>query len=77
MPFEQLTYKADSYLIGIGGSALVYKTGAGVTGYLPDTVYAIKDNNQQFRSLINLNDNNTYQNDCDKYLHLIFKLLSE
>ena len=56
MPFEQLTYKADSNLIGIGGSALVYKTGAGVTGYLPDTVYAIKDNNQQFRIALTESD---------------------
>ena len=56
MPFEQLTYKPDSNLIGIGGSALVYQTGAGVTGYLPDTVYAIKDNNQQFRIALTESD---------------------
>ena len=56
MPFEQLTYKPDSNLIGIGGSALVYQTGAGVTGYLPETVYAIKDNNQQFRIALTESD---------------------
>ncbi len=54
--YEQLTYKPDSNLVGVGGSALVYQTGAGTTGYLPDTVYAIKDNNQQYRIALTEND---------------------
>ena len=54
--YEQLTYKPDSNLIGIGGSALIYSTGAGVTGYLPETVYCIKDNNQQYRIALTEND---------------------
>ena len=54
--YEQLTYTPDSNLIGIGGSALIYRTGAGVTGYLPSTVYAIKDNNQQYRIALTEND---------------------
>ena len=54
--YEQLTYKPDSNLVGIAGSALVYQTGAGVTGYLPETVYAIKDNNQQYKIALTKND---------------------
>ena len=54
--YEQLTYKPDSNLIGIGGTALVYRTGAGVTGYLPSEVYAIKDNNQQYRIALTESD---------------------
>ena len=54
--YEQLTYKPDSNLIGIGGSALIYKTGAGVTGYLPEEVYCIKDNNQQYRIALSESD---------------------
>jgi len=53
---EQLSYLPDSNLIGIGGSALIYSTGAGVTGYLPSTVYTIKDNNQQYRIALTEND---------------------
>ena len=59
MPFEQLTYKPDSNLVGLAGSALIYRTGAGVTGYLPETVYSIKDNNQQFRIALTENDART------------------
>ena len=54
--FEQLIYKPDSNLIGIGGTALVYQTGAGVTGYLPDLVFAIKDNEEEYRIALTKND---------------------
>ena len=47
-PGEQLTYTPDSNLVGLAGSALVYYTGVG-TAYLPETVYAIKNNNSQFQ----------------------------
>ena len=52
---EQLTYEPDSNLVGIAGSALVYYTGVG-TAYLPDTVYAIKNNNNQFQIALNESD---------------------
>mgnify|MGYP003148165287 CR=1 FL=1 len=55
MPFEQLTYKADSNLVGLAGTALVYYTGVG-TARLPETVYAIKDNNRQFRVALSESD---------------------
>jgi len=51
--YEQLNYLPDSNLVGIGGSALVYYTGVGTgTAYLPNTVYGIKDNNDQYRVAI-------------------------
>ena len=55
MPFEQLTYKADSNLVGLAGTALVYYTGVG-TARLPETVYCIKDNNRQFRLALSESD---------------------
>jgi hypothetical protein len=45
---EQFSSTADSNLIGIAGTGLVYYTGVG-TARLPETVYAIKNNNSQFR----------------------------
>ena len=53
---EQLIYKPDSNLIGIGGTALVYVTGAGTTGHLPDLVFAIKDNEDEYRIALTKND---------------------
>ena len=55
MNFEQLSYKADSNLIGIAGTGLVYYTGVG-TARLPETVYCIKDNNRQFRLALSESD---------------------
>ena len=56
-PGEQLSYNPDSNLVGIAGSALVYYTGVGVgTAYLPETVYAIKNNNNQFQVALNQSD---------------------
>ena len=49
MPFEQLTYTADSNLIGVAGTGLVYYTGAGSTARLPEEVFAIKNNNNQYQ----------------------------
>ena len=54
-PGEQLSYNPDSNLVGIAGSALVYYTGVG-TAYLPETVYAIKNNNNQFQVALNESD---------------------
>ncbi|MHA2402689.1 MAG: hypothetical protein ACXADH_06820, partial [Candidatus Kariarchaeaceae archaeon] len=54
-PGEQLSYNPDSNLVGIAGSALVYYTGVG-TAYLPETVYAIKNNNNQFQVALNQSD---------------------
>ena len=35
---------------------MIYVTGAGSTGHLPDTVYAIKDNNDQYKIALTKND---------------------
>ena len=45
---EELEYRPESNLIGVGATALVYDTGIG-TARLPQTVYAIRDNATQFR----------------------------
>ena len=50
---EPLDYVAGSNLIGVAGTGIVYYTGVGVaTERLPDTVYAIRDNQAQFRVAI-------------------------
>ena len=49
---EPLDYVAGSNLIGVAGTGMVYYTGVGATERLPDVVYAIRDNQAQFRVAI-------------------------
>ena len=48
---EPLDYVAGSNLVGVAGTGIVYDTGVG-TARLPETVYAIRDNQSQFRVAI-------------------------
>ena len=48
---EELIYTPKSTFIGVGSEAMIYQPGAGTTGVLPSTVFAV----------VNANDKNTFQ----------------